>query len=150
MAMAMNPRVAGFLMQALSHEMSVVQQYLTQSHLCDLWGMVDHAAYFRRESAEELEHAGQLIRHMLSLGLTPNATQLAPARPGRDLREMLLLDRQLEVDAVRLYDEALRQAQRFRDDASGQLFAALLSDEQGHLNEIDRMLAELESKGKGT
>ena len=139
--MPANPRVAGFLSQALNHEMTVVQQYLTQASLCELWGLGREAAYFRREAGEELEHAGQIIRHMLGLGLLPNATQLAPVRPGRDPREMLLLDRKLELDAVLLYAEALRHAQRFRDAASGQLFAALLADEEAHLAEIDRMLA---------
>ena len=146
--MLANPRVAGYLSQALSHEMSVVQQYLTQASLCELWGMTEHAAYFHRESREELEHAGQLIRHMLGLGQAPNATRLAPVRPGRDLREMLALDRQLELDAVRFYDEAWRYTQRFRDRASSQLFAVLLADEQAHLNELDRLLAELAEKEK--
>lgn len=146
--MTTNPRVAGYLSQALGHEMSVVQQYLTQASLCDCWGCGEASIYFRREAGEELEHAGQIIRHMLTLGLLPNATQLAPVRPGRDLREMLALDRKLELDAVLLYDEALRFSQRFRDEASGHLFAALLADEQAHLAELDRMLATHADKEK--
>jgi len=146
--MLANPRVAGYLSRALCHELSVVQQYLTQAVLCELWGMTERAAYFRRESEEELKHAGQLIRHMIGFGLVPNATQLAPVRPGRDLREMLVLDRLLEWDAVRLYDEAGRQARRFGDQPSSDLFAALLADEQAHVGELDRMLVELEEKEK--
>ena len=146
--MLTNPRVAGFLSQALSHEMSVVQQYLTQANLCDCWGLGEECAYFRHEAGEELEHAGQIIRHMLTLGLAPNATRLAPVRPGRDLAEMLALDRQLELDAVLLYDDALGYCQRYRDEASARLFAALLADEQSHLAELDRMLAALADKEK--
>lgn len=146
--MQMNTRIAGYLTHALSHEMSVVQQYLTQAQLCDLWGMSEQSAYFLRESGEELKHAGLIIRYMLGIGLAPNATQLVAVRPGRDLREMLILDRQLELDAVRLYDEALRYAERFRDQPASQLFAALLADEQEHLVELDRLLAELSKKEK--
>jgi len=138
-----NPRIAGYLSQALSHEMSVVQQYLTQSNLCGCWGMGAECDYFRREAGEELEHAGKIIRHMLTLGLAPNATRLEPVRPGRDMVEMLTLDWHLEEEAVRLYDDALRYAQRCRDEASSRLFADLLADEQAHLQELDRMLAEL-------
>lgn len=141
-----NPRVAGYLTQALSHEMSVVQQYLTQANLCDCWGMGTECAYFRREAGEELEHAGKIIRHMLTLGLAPNATRLEPVHPGRDMTEMLSFDWRLEEEAVRLYDDALRYAQRCRDDASSALFAKLLADEQAHLKELDRMLAELAEK----
>ncbi|MHB1566737.1 MAG: ferritin-like domain-containing protein [Acidiferrobacter sp.] len=146
--MSANPRIAGYLSRALSHEMSMVQQYLTQASLCGLWGLTVHATYFRRESGAELEHAGQLIGHMLGLGLAPNATRLAPARPGRDLREMLALDRQWELDAVWLYDEARCYAERFRDPSSSSLFAALLADERAHASELDRMLVELEEKEK--
>lgn len=146
--MRVDPRVAGCLSQAISHEMSVVQQYLTQACLCELWGLPERAAYFRREAAGEQEHAGKIICHMLTLGLIPNATRLAAERPGRDLAEMLALDRRLELKAVYLYDEAMRHAQRFRDAASAQLFAALLADEQAHLHELDRQLAELAVKEK--
>lgn len=143
-----NPRIAGYLSQALSHEMSVVQQYLTQANLCDCWGMGDECAYFRREAGEELEHAGKIIRHMLTLGLAPNATHLEPVHPGRNMAEMLTHDWRLEEEAVRLYDDALRYAQRCRDEASSKLFADLLADEQAHLKELERMLAELAEKEK--
>lgn len=141
-----NPRLAGYLSQALSHEMTVVQQYLTQASLCDCWGKGEECAYFRREAGEELEHAGKIIRHMLTLGLAPNATRLEPTHPGRDMAEMLSFDWRLEEEAVRLYDDALRYAQRCRDEASSRLFADLLADEQHHLQELDRMLAGLANK----
>ena len=146
--MLADPRVAGCLSQAISHETSVAQQYLAQACLCELWGLPEWAAYFRRESVEEQEHAGKIICHMLTLGLVPNATRLTAVRLGRSLAEMLALDRQLELEAVHLYDEALHHAQRFRDAASAQLFAALLADEQAHLNELDRQLAALAVKEK--
>lgn len=143
-----NPRIAGYLSQALCHEMSVVQQYLTQSNLCGCWGMGAECDYFRREAGEELEHASKIIRHMLTLGLAPNATHLEPVHPGRNMAEMLTHDWRLEEEAVRLYDDALRYAQRCRDDASSKLFADLLADEQAHLKELERMLAELAEKEK--
>jgi bacterioferritin len=142
-----NPRLAGYLTQALDHEFSVVQQYLTQACLCELWGEAGLAAYFRKEANEEQGHAARLIGHLLSLGLAPNGTRLKPVRPGRDLREMLLLDRGLELDAVRLYQDALHYARRCRDEVAATLFAELLADEQGHLAELDRMLSELDEKG---
>jgi bacterioferritin len=141
-----HPRISGYLSQALSHEMTVVQQYLTQANLCDCWGMGEECDYFRREAGEELVHAGRIIRHMLTLGLTPNGTRLEPSHPGRDMAEMLTFDWRLEQEAVRLYDDALRQAQRCRDEASSRLFADLLADEQQHLQELTRLLTELADK----
>jgi len=142
-----NPRLAGYLTQALDHELSVVQQYLTQACLCELWGEAGLAGYFHKEANEEQSHAAMLICHLLSLGQAPNGTRLQPVRPGRDLREMLLLDRDLEMDAVRLYQDALHYAERCRDEVAAALFAELLADEQGHLAELDRMLSDLAEKG---
>lgn len=139
--MLANPRVIGYLTQALHHEMSAVQQYLTQSSLCELWGMSAEAANFRNEANEELVHANRLIQRMLVLGVAPNATQLAPVRPGRTLAEMLVLDRQLELDAVRLYHDAAVYCARFGDGESSQLFEELMHEEESHLRELDRMLA---------
>lgn len=141
--MVANPRLAGYLTQALEHELSVVQQYLTQSCLCRLWGEDGLADY----SDEEQGHAGKLICHLLSLGLAPNGTRLKPVRPGRELGEMLWLDRQWEQDAVRLYQDALLYAQRCRDATAAALFAELLADEEGHLAELERMLKDLAEKG---
>ncbi|BAP88535.1 putative Bacterioferritin [Burkholderiales bacterium GJ-E10] len=137
-----DPRTIGYLRQGLNHEMSVVQHYITQGQLCALWGMDAECAYFRREASEELGHAAMIIRHMLALGLTPNATQLAAVRPGRDKAEFLVRDMQLEQEAVQLYAEAVDHCRRTRDETARQLFAALLKDEQAHLRELERMLAD--------
>ena len=139
--MPVNPRIAAYLGRALNHEMNAVQQYLTQAQLCELWGLQDRAQQLRRDAGEELDHAGRLISRMLTLGLLPNGTQLSPARPGRDPHEMLELDRHLEAEAVRLYDEAARYCERNRDPASAQLFLELLQDEQEHLACLERLLA---------
>lgn len=147
--MVANPRVAGFLGRALRHELGAVQQYLTQASLCALQGREQDAGYFRREAAEELGHAERIIRRMLLLGLAPNATQLDAVRPGRDLVNMLKRDRELELDAVRLYDEAQRVSVLLRDAESGRLFAELRADEEGHLAEIEgRLAACLEHGGQ--
>ena len=141
--MATDPRLAGYLTRALNHEMAAVQQYLSQSALAGLWGMVEHGNWFRGEALEELGHAERLIRHMLMLGIPAHATQLASARPGRTLQEMLLIDRMLEIEAIRLYEEATHYCARMRDGETQTLFADLLQDELGHLRELDRRLTDI-------
>ncbi|MGF1642397.1 MAG: bacterioferritin [Thiotrichales bacterium] len=142
-----NPRVSGFLTEALQHEMTAVQQYLTQASLCRMWGYETHAGLFRNEANEELAHAELLIERMLALGLVPNSTRLSPVRPGRDLHEMLLVDRQLELDAVLLYEAAARSSARLRDFESARLFERLLVDEEAHVREIDSLLSNHELTG---
>lgn len=139
--MLVNPRVVGYLNQALGHELSAVQHYLTQACLCDLWGLPEAAAGLRGEAQEESKHAELIIKRLLLLGLTPQATQLDPARPGRDRGEMLRSSHALEAAAVRLYAEGEAVCVRLRDAETAQLFAALRRDEEGHLAALEQRLA---------
>lgn len=144
-----DPRTIGFLRQALNHEMSVVQHYVTQGQLCALTGMDAECAYFRREANEELGHAALIIRHLLALGLIPNATHLTAVYPGRDRTDFLVRDMQLEQEAVHLYGAAVDHCRRTRDEAGQQLFAGLLHDEQAHLRQLERMLDDATHKEGG-
>ena len=142
----MDPRLHGYLTRALSHEMAAVQQYMAQSKLCGLWGMADYCSHFRQDVTEELGHVESLMEALLKLGVAPHATQLPPVRLGRSLEEMLEIDRVLEVEAVRLYEEAAAYCTRVRDFAHHALFAQILRDELQHLDELDTMGSALHEK----
>ncbi|MCL6555116.1 MAG: ferritin [Burkholderiales bacterium] len=144
--MAIDPRLLGYLNRALSHEMAAVLQYMAQSRLCDQWKMSEYCAHFREDVTEEIGHVESLIDAMVKLGVAPNATQLPPVRLGRSLHELIAIDRMLEVEAIRLYEEAAAYCARVRDFAHHQLFTGILGDELAHLDELARMEAELPEK----
>jgi bacterioferritin len=52
---------------------------------------------------------------------------------------MLAADRELEVDAVRLYQEAVAHARRMRDSDSAALLTEILAEEMEHVQEIDSL-----------
>lgn len=144
----MDPRLLGYLNRALAHELAAVQQYMAQSRLCDLWKLADYCSHFHQDVIEELDHVASLTDALLKLGTAPNAMQLPPVRLGRSLEEMLAIDRVLEVEAVRLYEEAAAYSARVRDGVHHALFQKILNDELEHLQELDRMEAELARKEK--
>lgn len=139
--MSVDPRTLGWLSRALSHEMGAVQQYLAQSVLARLWGDYALASQLRREAVEEMQHAERLMERLILLGVAPSAGSLPPARLGRTVDEMLAADRVLEVDAVRLYEEALAHARRMRDADSASLLEGILAEELAHVRELDEMRA---------
>jgi bacterioferritin len=139
--MSVDPRTLGWLARALTHEMSAVQQYLAQSVLARLWGDEALARHLREEATEELEHAERLMERLILLGVAPSAGTLPPARLGRTVEDLLASDRRLEVDAVRLYQEAAAHARRMRDADSAALLEAILGEELSHVQELDGMLA---------
>jgi bacterioferritin len=144
--MAIDPRLLGYLNRALGHEMGAVQQYMAQSRLCDQWNMSEYCAHFRQDVTEEIGHVQTLIDAMVKLGVAPNATQLPPVRLGRSLHELIAIDRVLEVEAIRLYEEAAAYCARVRDFAHHKLFTGILGDELTHLDELAKMEAELPDK----
>ena len=146
--MAIDPRLLGYLNRALVHEMAAVQQYMAQSRICAQWGMDDYCAHFRQDVTEELGHVQSLIDALLRLGATPNAMQLPAVRLGRSMREMMAIDHVLEVEAVRLYQEAAAYCARVRNFEHHNLFTAILRDELTHLEELAKMEALLPDKEK--
>ena len=144
----MDARLLGYLNRALGHELAAVQQYMAQSRLCDLWQLADYCSHFHQDVIEELGHVASLTDALLRQGAAPSACQLPPVRLGRTLGEMLAIDRVLEVEAVRLYEEAAAYCARVRDTAHHALFQKILHDELEHLQELDRMEAELRTKEK--
>ena len=137
--MSVDPRTLGWLSRALKHEMSAVQQYLAQSVLARLWGDEALSSKLRSEAVEELGHAERLMERLIAVGVAPSAGNLPPSRLGRSVDEMLAADRELEVDAVRLYQEAVAHAQRMRDSGSASLLADILAEEMEHVREIDSL-----------
>ncbi|MGQ9862202.1 MAG: ferritin-like domain-containing protein [Thiobacillaceae bacterium] len=134
--MAVDPRTLGWMTRALGHEMAAVQQYLAQSVLARLWGDHGLAADLRREALEELDHASALMEQLILHGFAPSAGNLPPARLGRSPADLQTHNTQLEVSAVRLYADALRHAQRVRDNDAAALFARLLDEESHHLQRV--------------
>ncbi len=141
--MQLDPRLSGYLTRALSHEMAAVQQYLMQAKLVGLWGMDEMSKLICKDVQEELVHAERLMERMLVLGIPCNATQLPPVRTGRSVEEMWQINRLLELEAVRLYEEGSHYCARIRDSVTQALFEEIKQDEVGHLRELERLLSTI-------
>ena len=137
--MSVDPRTLGWLSRALTHEMRAVQQYLAQSVLARMWGDEALSGKLRSEAVEELGHAERLMERLIAVGVAPSAGNLPPSRLGRSVTEMLAADRELEVEAVRLYQEAVAHARRMRDSGSAALLTEILAEEMEHVQEIDSL-----------
>lgn len=137
--MSVDPRTLGWLSRALTHEMRAVQQYLAQSVLARLWGDEELSRKLRREAVEELTHAERLMERLIASGVAPSAGNLTPSRLGRSADDLLRADRELEIEAVRLYQEAVAHARRMRDAPTAALLEDILAEELEHVQDIDSL-----------
>lgn len=142
--------VLGYLGRALSLELSAVQLYSTQARLVDSWGLAEVAGKFSAEAGEEMAHAERIISRMLALGVAPNASQLRPARLGRNLQQLLQHDCEFEKELVGLYEAATRHCARAGDHDGRVFFEALLGEERKHAEGLHQWLQQLQQAETGT
>jgi bacterioferritin len=116
---------------------------MTQAALTEAWGLSEAAERFRRETVEEMQHAERLVKRMLGLGVSPNASQLRPASVANSLVDLLRQDAVLEAEIVALYEEATRFCRRIGDHENADFFNGLLQDELHHAAEVEKWLESL-------
>ena len=108
---------------------------LAQATLARLTGDEALAQRLRDEALEELGHAERLMARLIELGVAPSAGTLAPARLGRGVADFGALNRQLEQNAVVLYQDAADHARRVRDTGTEALLRELAAEEAQHLRQ---------------
>ena len=138
-----HPRVLAALGQALSLELTAVQQYLTHASLLEVWGDQSSSDRFRRETVEEMQHSERIVKRMIALGVAPSASQLRPVATATDLPGLLELNSLLEDQLIVHYAEASRFCRLIGDSTHAEFFQALLEEEQLHSGDIARWLSEL-------
>lgn len=68
-------KVIDYLNQALTNELTAINQYWLHYRVLDNWGLKKLAAYERHESIEEMEHADKLAERILFLERCPISRQ---------------------------------------------------------------------------
>lgn len=140
--------VIDYLNKALRAELTAVSQYWLHYRLQADWGLGKLAKKSRAESIEEMNHADKLIDRIIFLEGHPNLQTLDPLRIGQSPRESLECDLAAELDAVTLYKEARDYCESVRDYVSKNLFEALLTDEEGHVDFLETQLDLMDRIGQ--
>jgi bacterioferritin len=135
-----DPKVIGYLNEALRHELTAVNQYWLHYRLLDNWGLMDLAKKWREESIEEMRHADTLIERILFFDGYPDMQTLESLHIGQTVKEILERDLQAEMSARDLYMESATHCHAVRDYVSRDLFEQLLKDEEGHIDFLETQL----------
>ena len=115
--------------------------------MLDNWGLKAMAKIWKKESIEEMVHADRFVDRILFLEGLPNMQYLEPLRIGQDVKEVIACDLAAEVGARALYQEAASYCETVKDYPSRDLFIALMSDEEGHIDFLETQLDLVERIG---
>jgi len=142
-----NERVIEFLNESLKNELTAINQYWLHYRLLDHWGIQVLADYERHESIDEMKHADRLSERILFLDGLPNFQHLGRLKIGENVEEVLRSDIELEMEAVVQLREAIAYSESVHDFVSRDLFAEILSNEEEHIDFIERQLDMITAMG---
>lgn len=142
-----SPTMLEFLNEALTAELTAINQYFAHSKLCENWGWQRLAAKYREESMEEMRDAEHLMDRILLLDGMPNLQRLGSVRIGETVREQLDVDRELEIDAIERYRRGVELAVAEGDPGTRELLERLVVGEESHLDWIDTQLTMIDDIG---
>jgi bacterioferritin len=110
------------------------------------WGYERLSDYVKKQSIGEMKHAESLMERILFLDGTPSMKPLE-LTVGKNVREMLQSDLDLEVAAVKEYNAAIQVAVAEKDNGSRDLFVTLLKDEEDHVDWLEAQLHQIKELG---
>jgi bacterioferritin len=114
--------------------------------MCHNWGYHRLGGYIKKQSIDEMKHAEELLERILFLDATPTM-DLLPLNVGQNVRAQIEADLKLEVNAVKMYNDAIKVSREAGDDASADLFRRLLKDEEDHVDWLEAQLHQITEIG---
>jgi bacterioferritin len=135
------------LNSALKEELQAINQYFVHAEMCENWGYERLSEYIKKQSIGEMKHAEALIERILFLDGTPNMTEPITLTIGRNVREQVKSDLDLEIHAVKMYNNAVNIAREASDNASRELFERLVKDEEEHVDWLEAQMHMIEEIG---
>lgn len=140
-------KVVEYLNRGLRSELTATSQYWLHYRLLDDWGYKKLAAFWRKESIEEMVHADKFIARIIFLEGFPNLQELDPLHIGQTVLEVIEADLSAEMDARALYLEAAKYCDGVNDRVSKNLFEELATDEEGHIDFLETQLELIKQIG---
>lgn len=141
-----NDQVIAQLNKALKEELTAINQYFLHAEMCHNWGYHKLGDYIRKQSIDEMKHAEELIERLLFLDATPKMEYM-DLSVGANVKQQLEADLKLELNAVEMYNAAIKVSRDAGDDTSRQLFSKLLTDEEAHVDWLEAQLGQIKEMG---
>jgi len=142
-----NEKVLIALNDLLADELTVINQYMVHSEMCENWGYNKLHLAIQKQAMEEMHHAEWLIERILFFDGTPTVSKLHPMKIGKTVPEIISNDNNAELEAVRHYNDAIKLAREAEDQGSVDLMTKILTMEEGHVDWAEIQQTQIQQMG---
>ena len=142
-----HPRVLEVLNALLAHELTVSNQYMVHSEMCDNWGYDKLAKVIEKRAIEEMKHAEKLIGRILFLEGLPVVSKYNEIHIGADVPKMFGNDHVAEDGAIKNYNAGIVVCGEAKDFATREILESILNDEDRHIDGIENVQDEIGQMG---
>jgi bacterioferritin len=131
----------------LADELAAVSQYMVHAEMDENWGYEKLNKMIRARAVTEMKHAEKLIERILFLEGIPVVNKLSEIHIGADVPKQFNNDLAAEIGAVRSYNAAIKLAVKVDDNATKEILDSILTDEDGHVDEIETQQDQIKQMG---
>ncbi len=143
-----DPEIIEALNDILTSELTAINQYFIHHKMCENWGYQRLSKQKYEESIGEMKHADRVIERILYLEGVPNMQRLFPVRVGEDPVEQHRLDLEVEIEAVKRLNAAIKLCCEKGDGGTRELVEHILVEEEEGLDWLESQLHLVEEVGK--
>jgi bacterioferritin len=142
-----DPEIIEFLNEALTAELTAINQYFIHAKMCENWGFERLAKKNYDESIDEMKDAEKVIERILYLDGVPNLQRLNSVLVGETVPEQHRLDLDLERAAIERYNRGVALARTKGDNGTAELLEDLLVGEEHHADWLESQLHVIDQIG---
>jgi bacterioferritin len=143
----MHEKSIDLLNRAIADELSAVHQYMYFHFHCDDQGFDLLAGLFKRTAIEEMLHIERLAERILFLKGKVELKASENVEKIHEVKDMLQTARGMEESSITDYNKWANECSANADSVSKQLFESLVQDEEGHFDQYDTEIDNLEKFG---
>jgi bacterioferritin len=142
-----NQKLLAVFNDRLADELTVINQYIVHSEMCENWGYGKLHSAIRKQAMDEMHHAEWLIERIIFLDGSPTVSKLNPMKIGKTVSEMIKNTNTDELDAVLNYNNAIKLAREVGDQSTADLLTKILKMEEDHVDWAEIQRTQIEQMG---